>query len=121
MGLTPVLTAGGRGGFFDGDSIRGTSMPGGVLRDWTVLIPNTGARFHNVGRVADVSSTERELVSSVDLSPAERRAAATAALAGFDGQLSTYRRLEVRCRRSHHVAAVYSIDENLVYRAVVGA
>jgi hypothetical protein len=52
--------------------------------------------------------------------PADRRAAAEAALAELDGELSAHRRLEVRCRRSHHVAAVYDTDIGLIYRAVVG-
>ena len=53
-------------------------------------------------------------------SPAERRATATAALAAVDRHLSARRRLDVRCRRSHHVAAVYDIGGDLVYRAVTG-
>lgn len=53
-------------------------------------------------------------------SGADRRAAAHAALAALDGPRSAHRRLDVRCRRSHHVAAVYVADGVLVYSATVG-
>ena len=53
-------------------------------------------------------------------SAAERRAAAHAAITALDGPLSVHRKLDVRCRRSHHVAAVYDVDGALVYSATVG-
>ena len=53
-------------------------------------------------------------------SAAERRAAAQAAITALDGPLSVHRKLDVRCRRSHHVAAVYEADGTLVYSATVG-
>jgi hypothetical protein len=53
-------------------------------------------------------------------SAADRRAAAQAALIAIDGPLGAHRRLDVRCRRSHHVAAVYEADGELVYSATVG-
>jgi hypothetical protein len=53
-------------------------------------------------------------------SAADRRAAAKAAITALDGPLSEHRRLDVRCRRSHHVAAVYEADGVLVYSATVG-
>ena len=53
-------------------------------------------------------------------SAADRRAAAHAAITALDGPLSTHRRLDVRCRQSHHVAAVYEADGELVYTATVG-
>ena len=52
-------------------------------------------------------------------SAAERRAAAHAAITALDGPLSVHRKLDVRCRRSHHVAAVYEADGALVYAATV--
>ena len=54
-------------------------------------------------------------------SATDRRAAAHAAITALDGPLSGYRRLDVRCRRSHHVAAVYEADGVLVYSATVGS
>jgi hypothetical protein len=57
-------------------------------------------------------------------SPADRRARAQAqvALSTLDGHLSDHRRPEVRCRRSHRVAAVvYDVDGYLVYRSTVGS
>ncbi len=60
-------------------------------------------------------------MSSVNSSPAARRSTAAAALAAFAGHLSAHRRLDVRCRRSHHVAAVYNLGGDLVYRAVAGS
>jgi hypothetical protein len=54
-------------------------------------------------------------------SAADRRAAAQAAITALDGKLSTHRRLDVQCRHSHHVAAVYEADGVLVYSAAVGA
>jgi hypothetical protein len=53
-------------------------------------------------------------------SAADRRAAAQAALTAIDGPLSAHRRLDVRCRHSHHVAAVYEAGGELVYSATVG-
>ncbi len=53
-------------------------------------------------------------------SAADRRAAAQAAITALDGPLSVHRKLDVRCRRSHHVAAVYEADGALVYSATVG-
>jgi hypothetical protein len=53
-------------------------------------------------------------------SAADRRAAAHAAVTALDGPLSTHRKLDVRCRNSHHVAAVYEADGVLVYSATVG-
>lgn len=53
-------------------------------------------------------------------SGAERRAAARAAITALDGPLSAHRKLDVRCRQSHHVAAVYEADGELVYSATVG-
>jgi hypothetical protein len=53
-------------------------------------------------------------------SAADRRAAAHAAITALDGPLSAHRKLDVRCRNSHHVAAVYEADGALVYSATVG-
>jgi hypothetical protein len=53
-------------------------------------------------------------------SATERRAAARSAITALDGPLSTHRRLDVRCRNNHHVAAVYEADSELVYSAMVG-
>jgi hypothetical protein len=53
-------------------------------------------------------------------SAADRRAAAQAAITALDGPMSAHRRLDVRCRHSHHVAAVYEADGMLVYSATVG-
>jgi hypothetical protein len=53
-------------------------------------------------------------------SASDRRAAARAAITALDGPLSAHRRLDVRCRNSHHVAAVYEADGLLVYSATVG-
>lgn len=53
-------------------------------------------------------------------SAADRRAAAEAAITALDGPLSEHRRLDVRCRCSHRVAAVYDADHVLVYTATVG-
>jgi hypothetical protein len=59
-------------------------------------------------------------MNRISSSPAERRAAAQAAVAELGGHRSKHLRLDVRCRRSHHVAAVYEADGQLVYTAVVG-
>lgn len=53
-------------------------------------------------------------------SATERRSAARAAITALDGPLSSHRRLDVRCRDNHHVAAVYEADGELVYSATVG-
>lgn len=53
-------------------------------------------------------------------SAAHRRAAAQAAITALDGPLSGHRKLDVRCRSSHHVAAVYEADGVLVYSGTVG-
>jgi hypothetical protein len=53
-------------------------------------------------------------------SATERRTAAHAAVTALDGPLSAHRRLDVRCRHNHHVAAVYEADGGLVYSATVG-
>jgi hypothetical protein len=53
-------------------------------------------------------------------SATERRSAAHAAITALDGPLSAHRRLDVRCRHNHHVAAVYHADGALVYSATVG-
>jgi hypothetical protein len=53
-------------------------------------------------------------------SAAHRRAAAEAVLTALDGPLSVHRKLDVRCRSSHHVAAVYEADGVLVYSTTVG-
>jgi hypothetical protein len=53
-------------------------------------------------------------------SGADRRAAARAAISALGAPLSAHRRLDVRCRNSHHVAAVYEADGELVYSATVG-
>jgi hypothetical protein len=55
------------------------------------------------------------------LLPAERRERAHEALVALGSPRSTHRRMEVNCRRSHHVAAVYvASDGRLVYVATVG-
>jgi hypothetical protein len=54
-------------------------------------------------------------------SAADRRAAAHAAISTLGGSLSAHRRLDVRCRDSHHVAAVYDAGGELVYSAKVGS
>lgn len=59
-------------------------------------------------------------MSRAPVSPADRRALAHDAVAAFGGQLGAHRRLDVRCRCSHHVAAVYDADGGLVYVATVG-
>ena len=56
---------------------------------------------------------------STGIPPAQRRAAAAAALAALDGGLAAHRVLEVRWRRSHHVAVVVDLDGRLVYRAML--
>jgi hypothetical protein len=53
-------------------------------------------------------------------SATERRSAAHAAITALGAPLSAHRRLDVRCRHNHHVAAVYEADGELVYSATVG-
>lgn len=51
--------------------------------------------------------------------PADRRERARKALAPHLGKLSDHRRLDVSCRRNHHVAGVYAAGDDLVYAAVL--
>ncbi|WP_250549853.1 hypothetical protein [Pseudonocardia sp. H11422] len=59
-------------------------------------------------------------MSPATTSPADRRAQAAAAVEKLGMQRSEHLELDVRCSRSHHVAAVYRTDRGLVYATITG-
>ncbi|ONI91546.1 hypothetical protein ALI22I_07890 [Saccharothrix sp. ALI-22-I] len=54
------------------------------------------------------------------LIPAQRREVARVSLHALGAHRADHRRLDVRCSRSHHVAAVYDTSSGLVYAASAG-